>query len=70
MFMEPELLQSLTNKLISKIQLCPIVAENFDLLSQVLNSVSFSKVAIRYGCRKALMDLSANFENSSYFTVQ
>ena len=64
--MESELLQKLANKSITKEQLCKKVEKDFQLLPQVLSGVSSSKAAVRYGCAKVLMDLSAKYPEKLY----
>jgi hypothetical protein len=56
--MESELLRKLGNKSLTKEALLQKVRENPSLTPEVLSGVSSSKAAIRYGCAKALMDLS------------
>jgi len=56
--MESELLHKLGSKSLTKKGLLQKVRENPDLLPEVLNGVSSSKAAVRYGCAKVLMDLS------------
>lgn len=56
--MESELLLKLSNKSLTKEALLQKVKENPNLIPEVLNGVSSSKAAIRYGCAKVLMDLS------------
>ena len=56
--MESELLQKLANKSVTKKEALQMVKQDFSLLPEVLNGVSSSKAAIRYGCAKVLMDLS------------
>ena len=56
--MESELLQKLASKSITKEELLRKVKQDFNLLPEILNGVSSSKAAIRYGCAKVLMDLS------------
>jgi len=56
--MESELLLKLDNKSLTKEALLQKVKENPNLIPEVLGGVSSSKAAIRYGCAKALMDLS------------
>jgi hypothetical protein len=51
-------LERLANKSITKDELLEDVKQNFRLLPEILNGVSSSKAAIRYGCVKVLMDLS------------
>ena len=64
--MESELLQKLANKSITKEQLYKKVEKDFQLLPQVLSGVSSSKAAVRYGCAKVLMDLSAKYPEKLY----
>jgi len=64
--MESELLQKLANKSITKKELFQKVERNFNLLPEVLNGVSSSKAAIRYGCAKVLMDLSEEHPEKLY----
>ena len=64
--MESELLQKLANKSITKEQLYKKVEKDFQLLPQVLSGVSSSKAAVRYGCAKVLMDLSAKYPGKLY----
>ena len=56
--MESRLLQKLGDKSITKDQLLELVKNNYDLIPELLNGISSSKPAIRYGCGKILMDLS------------
>jgi hypothetical protein len=56
--MASELLQKLAAKSITKKELLQMVEQDFNLLPEVLNGVSSSKAAIRYGCAKVLMDLT------------
>jgi hypothetical protein len=64
--MESELLQKLANKSITKQQLLQTVKQNVNVLPEVLNGVSSSKAAIRYGCAKVLMDLSEEHPETLY----
>ena len=64
--MESELLQKLANKSITKKELLQRMEQNFNLLPEVLNGVSSSKAAIRYGCAKVLMDLSEEHPEQLY----
>ena len=43
-----------------------MVEQDFNLLPEVLNGVSSSKAAIRYGCAKVLMDLSEKHPEKLY----
>lgn len=56
--METELLQKLVDKSLTKEELLKRVRQDFDLLPILLEGIHSSKVAIRYGCAKVLMDLS------------
>ena len=64
--MESELLQKLANKSMTKEMLLQKVKQNFNLVPEVLNGVSSSKAAIRYGCAKVLMDLSEEQPETLY----
>jgi hypothetical protein len=64
--MESELLQKLANKSVTKKELLQMVKQDFSLLPEVLNGVSSSKAAIRYGCAKVLMDLSEEHPEQLY----
>ena len=64
--MESELLQKLANKSVTKEELLQRVKQDFSLLPEVLNGVSSSKAAIRYGCAKVLMDLSEEHPEKLY----
>ena len=64
--MESELLQKLASKSMTKKELLQKVKQNFNLLPEVLNGVSSSKAAIRYGCAKVLMDLSEEHPEKLY----
>jgi hypothetical protein len=64
--MESELLQKLGNKSMTKEELRQRVKQDFNLLPIVLNGVSSSKAAIRYGCAKVLMDLSEEHPEKLY----
>lgn len=52
------LLDNLANKTLTKEQLLEKVKKNHDLLPEVINGMTSSKAAIRYGCGKVLMDFS------------
>ncbi len=56
--METELTQRLADKSITKEELLREVIHNFDLLPEVVQGISSSRAAIRYGCARVLMDLS------------
>jgi 2'-5' RNA ligase len=64
--MESRLLQGLVSKSMTKEQLFGKVEKNFDMLPRVLDGVSSSKAAIRYGCAKVLMDLSEEHPEELY----
>jgi hypothetical protein len=65
-FMESGLLQELANKSITKEELYQKVEKDFQLLPEVLSGVSSSKAAVKYGCAKVLMDLSAEHPEKLY----
>ncbi len=56
--MESKLLHKLADKSITKEELTRTVKQNRDLIPEILNGVTSSKPAIRYGCGKILMDVS------------
>jgi predicted house-cleaning noncanonical NTP pyrophosphatase (MazG superfamily) len=60
------LVKKLANKEITKQELLQKAEQNFDLLPEVLQGVSSSKAAIRYGCAKVLMDLSEKYPEKLY----
>ena len=64
--MQSELLQKLADRSISKTDFFTTVADNFDFLPQVLTGVTSQNAAVRYGCGKALMDLSENYPEKLY----
>jgi hypothetical protein len=64
--MESGLLQKLADKSVTKKTLLQMVKQDFTLLPTVLNGVSSSKAAIRYGCAKVLMDLSEEHPEKLY----
>ena len=64
--MQNELLQKLVNKSMTKEELLQKVKQNFNLLPKLLNGISSSKAAIRYGCAKVLMDLSEEYPEKLY----
>ena len=53
-----KLMDKLSDKSLTKEELFEKVKKNHDLLSEVINGMTSSKAAIRYGCGKVLMDLS------------
>jgi hypothetical protein len=68
--METGLLQKLGSKAITKQELLQKVEQSFNLLPEVLQGVSSSKAAIRYGCAKVLMDLSEKYPEELYPYMQ
>lgn len=64
--MENELLAKLADKSLTKDDLRQKVEQDFSLLPILLNGVSSPKAAIRYGCAKVLMDLSAEYPEKLY----
>jgi hypothetical protein len=64
--MEPDLLRKLAEKAITKEQLLKAVERDFGLVPLVVGGVSWSKAAIRYGCAKVLVDLSAKHPQKMY----
>lgn len=64
--MEPSLLRQLERKSITKEELRLKVERDFNLLPDLLNGTSSSKAAVRYGCAKVLMDLSATYPEKLY----
>jgi transcriptional regulator with XRE-family HTH domain len=64
--MKKELLQELEEKSITKEELLQKVKLDFSLLSTILQGVSSSNAAIRYGCAKVLMDLSEEHPEELY----
>jgi len=59
-------LDRLASKEITKDALLQEVERNFDLLPEVFMGVSSAKPAVRYGCGKALMDLSEKYPEKLY----
>ena len=53
-----KLIDKLANKSLTKEQLFEKVKNNHDLLPEVIEGMTSSKAAIRYGCGKVLMELS------------
>jgi hypothetical protein len=64
--MESGLLRKLADKSMTKEELLSKVKQNFNLLPEVLDGISSSKAAIRYGCAKVLTDLSEEFPEELY----
>jgi hypothetical protein len=53
-----QLSQSLMDKTVTKEELLKRIKQDFSLIPLLLEGVYHSKVAVRYGCSKVLMDLS------------
>ena len=66
MCMVPKLLRKLESKSITKSELLGEVEQDFSLLSDLLNGMSSSKPAVRYGCVGILMDLSEKYPEKLY----
>lgn len=64
--MEPELLQKLAEKAITKEQLLKAVERDFELLPIVIGGVSSPKATIRYSCAKVLVDLTVKHPEKLY----
>ncbi len=64
--MNSNLLQKLAEKSLTKEELYLEVERDFKLLASVLVGVSSQKAAVRYGCAKVLMDLSAKYPEKLY----
>jgi hypothetical protein len=64
--MENELLKKLADKSLTKDELRQKVEQDFSLLQTLFKGVSSQKAAIRYGCAKILMDLSAENPEKLY----
>lgn len=60
------MLKKLAAKTLSKDELRQKVEHNFSLLPMLLTGLSSPKAAIRYGCAKILMDLSAEHPEKLY----
>ena len=56
--MESKILQRLVDKSLKKEELLKKVRQDFNLIPILLEGIRSSKAAVRYGCAKALMDLS------------
>jgi hypothetical protein len=63
---ENELLKKLAAKTLTKDELRRKVEHDFSLLPTLLTGLSSPKAAIRYGCAKILMDLSAEYPEKLY----
>jgi hypothetical protein len=64
--MEQDLLQQLTEKVITKEQLFKLVEKDFELLPLVIGGVSSSKASVRYSCASVLADLTAKHPEKLY----
>ena len=64
--MENELLKKLAAKTLTKDELRRKVEHDFSLLPTLVTGLSSPKAAIRYGCAKILMDLSAEYPDKLY----
>jgi len=64
--MGSELLQKLAAKSMTIEELLQKVKQDFDIHPEVLNGITSSKAAIRYGCAKVLMDLSEEHPEELY----
>jgi hypothetical protein len=64
--MDNELLVKLADKTLTKDELRQRVKQNFGLLPVLLQGVCSPKAAVRYGCAKVLMDLSAEHPEKLY----
>lgn len=64
--MDNELLAKLADKTLTKDDLRELVKHDFGLIPILLTGASSPKAAIRYGCAKVLMDLSAEYPEKLY----
>jgi hypothetical protein len=64
--MESRLLQELGNKALTRQDLLRKVEQDFNLLPDMLDGVSSSKAAVRYGCAGVLMNLSKKYPEKLY----
>jgi len=64
--MNPNFLDKLVDKSLTKEQLFEKVKHDFDLLPIVVHGMTSSKAAIRYGCGKVLMNLSEEYPEKMY----
>jgi len=62
-------LQRLVDKSMTREELLQKVKQDFDLLPKILNGVTSSRAAIRYGCAKVLTDLSEEYPDTQYLTL-
>jgi hypothetical protein len=65
-YVDYQLLQKLADKSITKETLYKTVSENFELLPDIFEGISFPKATVRYGCAKVLTDLSSNYPEKLY----
>ena len=56
--MNTKIVEKLADKTISKEELFKKVKNNYDLIPEIINGMTSSKAAVRYGCGKVLMDIS------------
>jgi hypothetical protein len=61
-----QLTEALLDKSMTKEELLSKVKQDFSLISFLLSGVGSSKAAVRYGCAKVLMDLSAEHPEKLY----
>jgi len=64
--MENELLVKLADKTLTKDGLRQLVEQDFGLVPVLLQGTCSQKAAVRYGCAKVLMDLSAEYPERLY----
>ena len=64
--MRNNFLEQLANKSITPEKLKEKVKTNFDLIPDIINGMSSTKAAIRYGCGKILMELSEEIPEKLY----
>ena len=64
--MRNNFLEQLANKSITPEKLKEKVKTNFDLIPDIINGMSSTKAAIRYGCGKVLMQLSEEIPEKLY----
>ena len=65
-YVKNNLLQSLEDKSITKKDLLRIIENDFSVLPTIIDGVSSSKAAIRYGCSAVLMELSRDHPEKLY----
>jgi hypothetical protein len=61
-----QLTEALLDKSMTKEERLNRVRQDFSLISFLLSGVDSSKAAVRYGCAKVLMDLSAEHPEKLY----